>query len=54
MNVASKSNLGEISHLGVNFFMTRDGRLFTVSSTGTLRNAFVDFKNSDISLFSHL
>lgn len=54
MNVASKSDLGEISQLGVNFFMTRDGRLFTVSSTGTLRNAFVDFKNSDISLFSHL
>jgi len=54
MNVASSADLGMISHLGVNFFMTRDGRFFTISSTGNIRKSFITFKNSDISLFSHL
>lgn len=54
MNISSPAEAVMIAHVGTNFFMTRDGRFFTISSSGNLRNIPVDFKKSDISLFSHL
>ena len=54
MNIASPAEAVMVTHVGTNFFMTRDGRFFTISSSGNLRNIPVDFKKSDISLFSHL
>lgn len=54
MSVASASDIGAIKHFGTNFFLTQDSRLFTISSSGAIRNIPWDFKLSDISLFSQL
>lgn len=54
MSIASAADFGAIKHFGTNFFLTQDGRLFTISSTGTIRNIPIDYKLSDISVFSHL
>ena len=54
MSVASASDFGDFKDLGTNFFTTQDGRLFTISASGAIRNAPLDYKLSDISVFSHL
>ena len=54
MSVASAADIGPIKHFGTNFFLTQNGRLFTISSTGAIRNVPLDYKLSDISQFSHL
>jgi|GEM_PF-809221 len=54
MSVASASDIGAVKHFGTNFFITQDGRLFTISSTGAIKNVPFDYKLSDISQFSHL
>lgn len=54
MSVATATDLGAIKHFGTNFFLTQDGRLFTISASGAIRNAPLDYKLSDISQFSHL
>jgi hypothetical protein len=54
MSVASATDIGPIKHYGTNFFLTQNGRLFTISSTGAIRNVPLDYKLSDISQFSHL
>lgn len=54
MNVAQASDIGPIKLFGTNFFVTLDGRLFTVSSNGTLKNLPFSEKLTNISHFSQL
>jgi len=54
MSVASTADLGTIKFFGTNFFLTLDGRLFTISTSGAIRNVPLDYKLSNISLFSHI
>lgn len=54
MSVATAADIGAIKHFGTNFFVTQAGRLFTISSNGSIRNIPMDYKLSDISVFSHL
>jgi hypothetical protein len=54
MSVASVADIGAVKHYGTNFFITQDGRLFTISSTGAIKNVPFDYKLSDISQFSQL
>ena len=54
MSVATASDIGAVKHFGTNFFVTQDGRLFTISAMGSIRNIPMDYKLSDISVFSHL
>ena len=46
-------DFGQIRVFGSNFFLNAQGQLFTVSASGAVRSVPVDFKLSDISLFSH-
>lgn len=54
MSVAQASDFGAIKHFGTNFFLTQDGRLFTISAMGSIRNLPLNYNLSDISEFSHL
>lgn len=54
MSAGKSSDFGTIKHYGTNFFVNTAGKLFTVSSSGTVRNIPLDYKLSDISVFSKL
>lgn len=50
----TSNDLTQVKHLGTNFFVTQDARLFTISTNGSVQVQQLDFKASDISQFSHL
>ena len=54
MSAGMAQDFGKVSVLGTNFFITTANKLFTVSTSGTVRNMEIEFKASDISNFSHL
>lgn len=54
MSAGATMDFGTVKHFGTNFFVTNAGKLYTVSSMGTVRNIPLDYKLSDISVFSHL
>lgn len=44
----------QVRHFGTNFFITNSGALYTVSTTGAVRQIPLEYRLSDISVFSHL
>lgn len=44
----------QVRHFGTNFFITSTGALYTVSATGTVRQIPLEYRLSDISVFSQL
>ena len=53
-NYGSVQSYGYAKHYGTNFFISPDGKLYTISSSGVIKNVNFGYKPSDISHFSHL
>lgn len=53
-SAGTNNEFAQIRHFGTNFFVTNSGALYTISSTGNVRQIPLDYKLSDISVFSQL